>query len=94
MAGLLGSKYWLLVGGEAVSDPDDSWMVKSEAGDRCSGDLGFGDSCREKNRESGLELRPGEASPGRPESSSGRLCGGSYTWVPVACSGLFADVPK
>ena len=32
LAGLLGSAIWLLVGGEAVSDPEESCMVSGEAG--------------------------------------------------------------
>ena len=85
LVGLRGSVNWLLVGGDVVSDPDDSLIEKPEAGDLGCEDLGTGLSCKEKNRDSELELRPGEASLGRPEVDSGRLGRGSSSdWSPGA----------
>ena len=95
MAGLLGSTSWLLVGGEAVSDPDESRMVESEAGDLGHWDLGSGDPSNEKKRESELEFLPGEASLGRPTMGSGRLCrGSSGDGPPGAFFALSTDVPR
>ena len=88
MGGLLRSPNWLLVGGEAVSEPDEGRVVDLEVGDFCSGDLG---SSNEKKRDSVLELCwLGEAPPGGPPVSSGwlgrcSLCRGSLgSFSPVA----------
>ena len=83
------------MGGEAVSEPEESRMVSSEAGDLGCEDLGTGLSCKEKNRDSELELRPGEASLGRLETDSGRLGRGSLDNRPTGAS-LFrlVDVPR
>ena len=70
-------------------------MVSVEAGGLSCENLGSGLSCNEKNRDSELELRPGEASLGRPETGSGRLCRGSLENGPAGAL-LFGiiDVPK
>ena len=81
LVGLLRSPSWLLVGGEAVSEPEEGGLVELEIG---RWDLGSGDSSNEKNRESELEFRLGEAPLGRPSMSTGRLCRGS---LGSACPG-------
>lgn len=89
LAGLLGSVNWLLVGGDAVSEPDDSLIVESEAGD-----LGSGSSWEEKKRESELESGPGEASLGRSGADpSGWLGRGSSDDRSPGAFGLRLGVP-
>ena len=95
LAGLLGSTSWLLVGGEAVSDPDESRIVESEAGDLSHGDLGSGEFSNEKKRELVLEFWPGEVSLGGPSVGSGRLCRGSSGGrSPGAFSAFSTDEPR
>ena len=87
------------MGGEAVSEPDESWIVESEAGDLGSGDLGSGVSCSEKKRESELELRPGEATLGRliltlAGSAGARMTGPSGHSLPDPAKRLSEDYMK
>ena len=82
MGGLLRSPSWLLVGGEAVSEPEEGGLAEVEVGDLGCRDLG---SSNEKKRDSELEFWLGEAPLGRPSMSSGRLGRGSLgSFSPVA----------
>ena len=86
MGGLLRSPNWLLVGGEAVSEPDEGRLVDLEVGDLGSGDLG---SSNEKKRDSVLELCwLGGIPLGRPPVSSGRL-----GWGPLGRGSLCGTSP-
>ena len=91
MGGLLRSPNWLLVGGEAVSEPDEGRVVDLEVGDLGSGDLG---SSNEKKRDSVLEFCwPGEAALGRPSVSLGWLGRGPLCRGPLCRGSLGGSSP-